>query len=57
MRYTNELSTLLKARFTAIDFKHIQQDVAPFLANPDELRFFTQDYFLALVDKLKSMSP
>jgi predicted nucleotidyltransferase component of viral defense system len=44
-----KLSELLQQRIAAIDFKKIQNDIEPFLADAKELRYFNQDYFLKLI--------
>ena len=43
------LKQLLLNKITATDFKKIRRDVAPFLADGAEARFFEEDFFLKLI--------
>lgn len=43
------LSHLLKERFQITDFSKVRADVAPFLMDPKEVRFFEKKYFLSLI--------
>lgn len=44
------LTSALKNKIKKIDFKLMRIDVAPFLVNASELRYFEKDFFLNLVD-------
>jgi predicted nucleotidyltransferase component of viral defense system len=44
------LNKMLKSKIEKIDFKLMQNDIAPFLVNASELRYFEKDFFLDLVE-------
>jgi predicted nucleotidyltransferase component of viral defense system len=45
------LNRLLAAKISNADFKHIRNDVRPFLANKEEAEYFHKDYFLTAIAK------
>lgn len=44
---------LLRQRLTATDVDNVRRDVAPFVKHPDDLRIWSADYFLQLVDRIR----
>ena len=47
--YKNNLLTLLEKRIQKTDFTKVRADIAPFLMDPKEIRFFDKEYFLSLI--------
>jgi hypothetical protein len=48
--YKETLTKMLKNNIEKIDFKLVKSDIAPFLVNANELRYFEKDFFLNLVE-------
>jgi predicted nucleotidyltransferase component of viral defense system len=49
---SKKLIELLTQKIQQLDFKKIRSDISPFLADPNEIRFFEKDLFLSLIKGL-----
>ena len=49
----NELQTMLKKRFTTIDFELAKQDVLPFVADKSKLELWSKEFFIDITQNLK----
>lgn len=49
----NELQTMLKERFTTIDFELAKQDVLPFVADKSKLELWSKEFFIDITQNLK----
>ncbi len=49
----NELQTMLKERFTTIDFEQAKQDVLPFVADKSKLELWSKEFFIDITQNLK----
>lgn len=45
----DNIKSLLLEKFEKTNFNHVQKDIAPFLKNPKEIRYFNQPFFTQLV--------
>ena len=48
-----ELQTMLKERFTTIDFELAKQDVLPFVADKSKLELWSKEFFIDITQNLK----
>ena len=48
-----ELQTMLKERFTTIDFEQAKQDVLPFVADKSKLELWSKEFFIDITQNLK----
>lgn len=48
------LKELLTARFREVDFNQAKNDVSPFLRDADELALWSEDFFVALLNRMKA---
>lgn len=51
----DDLLALLRERVHALDVAAARRDVLPFLRSPDVLDIWSRDYFLALVDRVRTL--
>lgn len=49
----NELQTMLRERFTTIDFELAKQDVLPFVADKSKLELWSKEFFIDITQNLK----
>ncbi len=49
----NELQTMLKERFTTIDFELAKQDVLPFVTDKSKLELWSKEFFIDITQNLK----
>ncbi|MDR1695373.1 MAG: nucleotidyl transferase AbiEii/AbiGii toxin family protein [Endomicrobium sp.] len=49
----NELKTALKGKILKTDIEAAKADVRPFIKNPDDLKIWSQDYFVQLVQMME----
>jgi len=49
----NELQTMLKERFTIIDFEQAKQDVLPFVADKSKLELWSKEFFIDITQNLR----
>lgn len=52
----DELTPLLKEKIAKIDFNQAKEDVIPFLKNTDSVLIWSNEFFMELVNKLKSVN-
>ncbi|MBA2653493.1 MAG: nucleotidyl transferase AbiEii/AbiGii toxin family protein [Gammaproteobacteria bacterium] len=50
----DELVSMIEEKIAKIDFNQAKDDVVPFLKNTDSVRLWSNDFFIQLIDKLKS---
>jgi hypothetical protein len=48
------LISLLRKKINEIDFEKAKEDVIPFLKNTDSILIWSKDFFMQLVERLKS---
>ncbi len=51
----DELLSLVKEKISQIDFSQAKKDVIPFLKNTDNVLLWSKDFFIQLLDNLKSI--
>ena len=49
---TDQLKELLRARFATIDYDQAEQDVLPFIKDPNKLAVWSQDFFGQITENL-----